>query len=513
MNNSMENAPISKKNDRLAYLDPRSPNLGMKAKRKIISAWHSLFAFDLDRALQLADQLRDMPLATPMQRRLLNQQADLIVAAFALFKDDIGAVVQLASKVAEGEQTEEMARTTSVLLRFGAWYRRDWDCFEEATCLCPCSLIDGRQALPTVLTLIIEAAAEMKRSRFISAHRLASDALRFAARLKSGRALATAGAVTVMAAILHEQGEIDEADKLLRRNLELLSRSACADVVAGAYETLMQIAMSRCQWGVAATFQRELIALGNARSWPRLQALGLAAGVESECLTGAVMQAGASVAALHQLLDVQTLTLVRSAVASRLRVSDIRLTLLNSPSTQLAVDIETHLRDLSAQGEELQTSGVAMLLVEALTMTGEDQAAQAVLLKYLRAGMRRGMFQSFVTASTVVYEKLNHLYNDGLDGLEDQAQMRPFLASLIARTRKLLLAKVGSAELFTETVITARERDILLRMSQGYSNKKIAKELGIGPETVKSHAKRIYSKLGVTSRIEAVSQAADLCLI
>nr|WP_198982685.1 LuxR C-terminal-related transcriptional regulator [Herbaspirillum sp. ASV7] len=513
MNSSMEIAPLSKKNDRLTYLDPGSPNLGMKAKRKIVSAWHALLAFDLARAQQLAGQLRDMAPTAPLQQRMLNQQADLIVAGIALFNDDIGAVVQLANKVAGGDQTEEMARTTSVLLRFAAWYRRDWDCFEEATCLCPCSLIDGRQALPTVLTLIIEAAAEMKRSRFISAHRLASDALRFAARLKSGKALATASAVTVMAAILHEQGEIEEADKLLRRNLESLSRSACADVVAGAYETLMQIAMHRCQWGVASTFQRELIALGNARSWPRLVAFGLAAGVESECLTGAVARAAASVTALRQLQDAQRLALVRSAISLRLRVSDIRLSLLGSPSAQLVADIEAHLRDLSAQGEELQTSGVAMLLVEALTVTGEDQAAQAALLAYLRAGMRRGVFQSFVTASTVVYEKLNDLYNDGLDGLEDQAQMRPFLASLIARTRKFLLAKVGSAELFTETLITARERDILLRMSQGYSNKKIAKDLGIGPETVKSHAKRIYSKLGVTSRIEAVSQAADLCLI
>ena len=61
--------------------------------------------------------------------------------------------------------------------------------------------------------------------------------------------------------------------------------------------------------------------------------------------------------------------------------------------------------------------------------------------------------------------------------------------------------------------LTARERDILVMMSRGCSNKHIARIFGISPETVKSHAKHIFSKLAVCSRTEAVFRAGSLGLL
>jgi LuxR family maltose regulon positive regulatory protein len=61
--------------------------------------------------------------------------------------------------------------------------------------------------------------------------------------------------------------------------------------------------------------------------------------------------------------------------------------------------------------------------------------------------------------------------------------------------------------------ITARERDVLSMIGQGYSNKRIARTLEISPETVKSHVKHIFSKLDVATRSEAVSQAVSLGLL
>lgn len=61
--------------------------------------------------------------------------------------------------------------------------------------------------------------------------------------------------------------------------------------------------------------------------------------------------------------------------------------------------------------------------------------------------------------------------------------------------------------------ITARERDVLSGIGQGYSNKRIARTLEISPETVKSHVKHIFSKLDVATRSEAVSRAASLGLL
>ena len=61
--------------------------------------------------------------------------------------------------------------------------------------------------------------------------------------------------------------------------------------------------------------------------------------------------------------------------------------------------------------------------------------------------------------------------------------------------------------------LSPRERGIVLLMSQGLTNKRIARQLGITPETVKSHTKRVFLKLTVCSRAQAVYRAVALGLI
>ena len=61
--------------------------------------------------------------------------------------------------------------------------------------------------------------------------------------------------------------------------------------------------------------------------------------------------------------------------------------------------------------------------------------------------------------------------------------------------------------------LTPRERDVLAMISQGFSNKCIARALVISPETVKTHVKRIFLKLAVNTRAEAVCRAGSLGLL
>ena len=54
--------------------------------------------------------------------------------------------------------------------------------------------------------------------------------------------------------------------------------------------------------------------------------------------------------------------------------------------------------------------------------------------------------------------------------------------------------------------LSAREEEVLILLSKGYSNKEIANQLSIGTETVGSHLKHIYEKMHVRSRAEAVAR-------
>jgi LuxR family maltose regulon positive regulatory protein len=58
--------------------------------------------------------------------------------------------------------------------------------------------------------------------------------------------------------------------------------------------------------------------------------------------------------------------------------------------------------------------------------------------------------------------------------------------------------------------LSPREHSVLELIAQGQSNKEIARELGIAPETVKSHVKNIFIKLGVDKRAKAVARATTI---
>jgi NarL family two-component system response regulator LiaR len=55
--------------------------------------------------------------------------------------------------------------------------------------------------------------------------------------------------------------------------------------------------------------------------------------------------------------------------------------------------------------------------------------------------------------------------------------------------------------------LTERELEVLALMVEGLNNTQIAGRLTVSPSTIKSHVSNILSKLGVTSRTEAVSLA------
>ncbi len=60
-----------------------------------------------------------------------------------------------------------------------------------------------------------------------------------------------------------------------------------------------------------------------------------------------------------------------------------------------------------------------------------------------------------------------------------------------------------------ESPLTRRETEVLEQIATGKSRKRIADELFIDLETVKSHIKNIYHKLDVHSKADAIKTARD----
>jgi DNA-binding NarL/FixJ family response regulator len=82
-------------------------------------------------------------------------------------------------------------------------------------------------------------------------------------------------------------------------------------------------------------------------------------------------------------------------------------------------------------------------------------------------------------------------------------------------SRRSLVQSVGGGQGGDglEEPLTEREMEVLELLSQGLSNKLIARELGISEHTVKFHVSSLYTKLGAASRTEAVHRGARLGLV
>lgn len=61
--------------------------------------------------------------------------------------------------------------------------------------------------------------------------------------------------------------------------------------------------------------------------------------------------------------------------------------------------------------------------------------------------------------------------------------------------------------------LSPREVEILDALASGQSNKELARRFGISPNTVKTHLARIYGKLNVERRVQAIEKARMLAMI
>jgi DNA-binding NarL/FixJ family response regulator len=64
-----------------------------------------------------------------------------------------------------------------------------------------------------------------------------------------------------------------------------------------------------------------------------------------------------------------------------------------------------------------------------------------------------------------------------------------------------------------ETTLTDREREVLKVAAEGLTARQIASRLGVRERTVTTHLGRIYSKLGVGTRVAAIRLATDAGLV
>lgn len=119
------------------------------------------------------------------------------------------------------------------------------------------------------------------------------------------------------------------------------------------------------------------------------------------------------------------------------------------------------------------------------------------------------LIEDALKAGAIGYLLKNVSAEELAEAIRSAAQGKPTLAP--EATQVLISAAKHTQD--QDTDLTSREKEVLKLLVEGDSNPEIAKKLVVSLSTVKFHVSSILSKLGVTSRTEAVALALQQKLI
>jgi DNA-binding NarL/FixJ family response regulator len=132
-----------------------------------------------------------------------------------------------------------------------------------------------------------------------------------------------------------------------------------------------------------------------------------------------------------------------------------------------------------------------------------DRSDGAAVLQALRLGARGYVRKASGLADVGAAVRL---VADGGRAIEPELEQ----AAVMALGRFAQQAREGSE---VQAALTPRELEILVMVSQGFTMRQVGRRLDISPRTVETHVAKLYRKLGVRTRVQAVARAAQLGLI
>jgi LuxR family maltose regulon positive regulatory protein len=481
----------------------------------LLRAWRSLIELRLDDALAAVGCFESeiALLRSPISARL-REFAEVLTAVVQVFDSDDGPTIQCALNViAKRFQSTGMSAALATTLRVGYWKIRDLDGyyavprFKHHVAVHRCT-----HWVASIIGPIFEAAVEMQQLRLTVAMRLARSAHERALSRFGTRAPVTARAAVMLAELLDEEGRREGVDLLITDSLSTLRESGDEDCALRGYRVVARVAARRGDTGFAFLILNEAIVLSMTRNWTRMLAEALMLRARLLLKEGRIRDA-AICADRIDVLSRDQAHAANETVHASLALTRAQV-MVATGNARGGVRILRELQELNRlRCNNYWALQLSVLLCDALLACGDEVEGRAVLIQALQMGMQAGVHQTFVDAGTHVTELMLTLHHGAPHDSGLPAELAPYVDSILAdRARQNAGETPTRASRGTES-LSPREQCILRSMSCGLSNKRIARELQIAPETVKSHVKGIFIKLAVQTRAHAVSTAGALGLL
>lgn len=323
-----------------------------------------------------------------------------------------------------------------------------------------------------------------------------------------GNAAVLALAQVLMAEVAYERNNVNHATELLDQNLAVMETSETwSEIYIAGYRVAAAIAVAADDTpaGLAVLDRAERVAA--EQGLPRLKDCAIAQRVS-------ILAGAGELGAARSLFD----AIDRSAAADARRswverdelgFAAARLALAEGRPARLSAGLCDLASAAQAQGRRRSMMRAKALNALAHKAAGDVEGALRLLVEALDVGGPEGAVRAFVDEGAPMAELLSEL---------SRTAGRLNLPLTMRRYIEHLQSAFGDLRRSPETarlmqLLTTREQQILRELSRGSSNKVIARALELTEDGVKFHLKNIYRKLGVASRVMALTVAQKLDLV
>ncbi|MCD0505644.1 helix-turn-helix transcriptional regulator [Bordetella petrii] len=316
--------------------------------------------------------------------------------------------------------------------------------------------------------------------------------------------------------VLYELGNLDEVLSL-RGQLREFERLSLPDTMLRVMLVLSRTLALKHRFDEALAIVLRLDRYARDRKLDRLLSYSLLEQFRLHLLGGAAGQAAACWSEIRALRARHAQ--VESSVLSEVSVVADRAHILLCLHEQRLDDARGKIQaliDVCAQrGRNRRVAALYFQLAAIHRASGDLPGAHQHTVKALQIGHQLGLVRSLLDAhpdvpelATLALESctLDALLVFHADRLRAAAGSGPLAQAAIGGMDG---ADAVSATPTPDGHLTEREREVVRLLALALPNKKIARELGLSPETVKWHLSNIYSKLGVATRDEVVARMRE----
>ena len=507
-------------NTRLSWLESFPAHIRLERPRLgLVYAWALFMSNQLDHAEQQLNQL--MPLVQTIPSLL--GELYVIRVMIAARRYDMPASIELAQKALSLVPPEETSPRSRILLSLGVAYDEIGgdivatksafrEAYELGKASAPVSRV-GNAPLPlTALAYLSEI--EWLQGNLRNASRMYEQALELAEQWNGQSSIALCLVQQGRANLLYEWNDLDSTSHALLEWFHISELWKSSRFLVPAYGLSALVMQARGQVDDARTMIRraEQVTRDTYSSPPDLGSLAL-----YQIILWVAQNDFQAIAQWEQRHDSEWRSQIGRArdtlpiVLARARIARYYRQHDNSALSQARTLIQSGLEQAQASGLMFNVTRLLILEALALYAQGETSSAITVLKRALAFAEPENYVRSFLDIGKPMEEFL-------LWSLEGQSLSEPHLRVYVSK----LLSNFGtdypikSSQPIGDSLIeplTERELEVLRLIALGLSNQEIGERLYLALDTVKGHNRKIFDKLQVQRRTEAVARAHELGLL